>query len=229
MTASVNPMDDRNRDLNAAVRKQLRIHGVKMGSDAERAAIAVAHALRDHLLATASRSGTDVVPPVELAERIFQVPRSVLESTQPRIEDVLRAATLRPAQIGDRVRGYAGEHFGMIEGELVADPDVNSKGWSAIRADGQPTPYAALPNTVVVIQPASRPSDDASCPRCLGCGQLADSDDREPWTMWQDLPPGSDLAVRLGIVRPVPCGHCSGTGKKLTGEAGGAAEEADRG
>lgn len=51
------------------------------------------------------------------------------------------------------------------------------------------------------------------CHRCLGCGQLANSDDREPWTTWQDLPPGSDLAVRLGLVRPVPCDICGGSGK----------------
>lgn len=47
------------------------------------------------------------------------------------------------------------------------------------------------------------------CSTCDGCGQVANTDDREPWTAWEDLPPGSDLAVRLGLVRPVPCPDCA--------------------
>jgi hypothetical protein len=50
------------------------------------------------------------------------------------------------------------------------------------------------------------------CPRCLGCGQLANSDDREPWSAWEALPPGSDLAVQLGIVQPEDCDECHGKG-----------------
>lgn len=56
------------------------------------------------------------------------------------------------------------------------------------------------------------------CPRCLGCGQLANSDDREPWSAWSDLPPGSDLAVRMGIVQPIPCDECGGTGQASPGD-----------
>ncbi|MEV6879691.1 hypothetical protein [Amycolatopsis sp. NPDC051128] len=58
------------------------------------------------------------------------------------------------------------------------------------------------------------PHDDrlvpVPCPRCEGCGQLADTDDREPWTAWENLPPGSDLAVKAGLVKPVPCDQCDG-------------------
>lgn len=50
------------------------------------------------------------------------------------------------------------------------------------------------------------------CPRCEGCGQLADTDEREPWTAWTSLPVRSSAAVLLGIVRPVPCDECNGTG-----------------
>ncbi len=50
------------------------------------------------------------------------------------------------------------------------------------------------------------------CSRCDGCGKIADSDDGEPWTAWTSLPPGSDLAVRMGIVKPVPCPKCDGKG-----------------
>ena len=56
------------------------------------------------------------------------------------------------------------------------------------------------------------------CPRCLGCGQVADSEDAEPWSAWADLPPGSDLAVRMGLVKPVDCPECKGTGTKAEGD-----------
>lgn len=51
------------------------------------------------------------------------------------------------------------------------------------------------------------------CERCDGCGRVANSEDAEPWTVWESMPPGSDLAVRLGLVRPVPCPECKGTGE----------------
>lgn len=49
----------------------------------------------------------------------------------------------------------------------------------------------------------------APCPRCDGCGQIADTEDGEPWIAWTSLPPGSDLAVRLGQIRPIPCPDCT--------------------
>jgi hypothetical protein len=52
------------------------------------------------------------------------------------------------------------------------------------------------------------------CRKCDGCGQIASSEDGEPWTVWQNLPPGSDAAVRLGLVKPIPCPGCGGTGVK---------------
>jgi hypothetical protein len=57
-----------------------------------------------------------------------------------------------------------------------------------------------------------REDNPDACSRCLGCGQLANTVDREPWSAWADLPPGSDLAVRMGLVRPEPCDGCGGTG-----------------
>lgn len=53
----------------------------------------------------------------------------------------------------------------------------------------------------------------SECPRCEGCGQLADTDDREPWTAWTSLPLQSSMAVLLGAVKPIPCDQCGGTGK----------------
>lgn len=49
----------------------------------------------------------------------------------------------------------------------------------------------------------------APCPRCGGCGQIANTDDGEPWTAWTSLPVRSAAAVVLGVVRPIPCPTCS--------------------
>jgi len=51
------------------------------------------------------------------------------------------------------------------------------------------------------------------CTACAGCGQVANSEDREPWTFWLDLPLKSAAAVALGLVRPVPCDGCGGSGQ----------------
>lgn len=51
------------------------------------------------------------------------------------------------------------------------------------------------------------------CPRCDGCGQLADSEDREPWIEWTSLPVSSSFAILNGLVRPIPCDECGGSGE----------------
>ncbi|KJF21944.1 MULTISPECIES: hypothetical protein [unclassified Rhodococcus (in: high G+C Gram-positive bacteria)] len=51
------------------------------------------------------------------------------------------------------------------------------------------------------------------CSRCDGCGQVANTDDAEPWTYWAALPAGMDLAVQAGLVRPVTCLDCNGAGQ----------------
>jgi hypothetical protein len=60
------------------------------------------------------------------------------------------------------------------------------------------------------------PNPPTPCPRCEGCGQLANDDDRTPWTFWEQLEPPSNMAVTLGLVSPQPCPDCSGTGTKAT-------------
>ncbi|MFN3005124.1 hypothetical protein [Mycolicibacterium wolinskyi] len=50
------------------------------------------------------------------------------------------------------------------------------------------------------------------CRKCVGDGQIANDDDGTPWSAWANLPPGADLAVRMGLVRPVQCPDCKGTG-----------------
>lgn len=53
------------------------------------------------------------------------------------------------------------------------------------------------------------------CTRCDGCGKIANTDDGEPWSVWLDLPVGSAAAILLGIVRPLTCPACGGTGKAV--------------
>lgn len=56
-------------------------------------------------------------------------------------------------------------------------------------------------------------AETKKCLRCNGCGRIANSDDGEPWTMWETLPVKSAAAVIMGLVRPIPCPACNGTGK----------------
>jgi hypothetical protein len=58
----------------------------------------------------------------------------------------------------------------------------------------------------------AEPNGGNRCPTCAGCGAVANDDDRTPWKYWAELPAPSNLAVRLGIVRPEPCQDCGGTG-----------------
>jgi len=51
------------------------------------------------------------------------------------------------------------------------------------------------------------------CQTCDGCGRVADTEDREPWTAWTSLPLHSAAAVVLGIVRPITCPKCGGSGE----------------
>lgn len=51
------------------------------------------------------------------------------------------------------------------------------------------------------------------CGRCGGCGRIADNESGDPWTVWENLPVGSDAAVRLGLIKPITCPDCNGTGE----------------
>jgi len=56
-------------------------------------------------------------------------------------------------------------------------------------------------------------SETSECPRCAGCGRVADSDSGEPWSCWETLPEASKTALRLGLVRPMTCPDCAGSGR----------------
>ena len=53
-----------------------------------------------------------------------------------------------------------------------------------------------------------------TCTKCDGCGEVADTEDQEPWTLWDALPEICRSAMTLGIVRAMTCPACKGTGKK---------------
>ena len=57
-------------------------------------------------------------------------------------------------------------------------------------------------------------SDGEKCQACDGCGKVANTDDKEPWTVWANLPVKSAAAVIMGLVKPIPCDECGGTGKR---------------
>lgn len=63
----------------------------------------------------------------------------------------------------------------------------------------------------IVARAAELADTPDQCPRCDGCGHIADTAAGEPWTAWAMLPPGSDLAVRADTVRPIPCPDCATT------------------
>ena len=53
------------------------------------------------------------------------------------------------------------------------------------------------------------PAVDEKCKRCNGCGQIASTEDGEPWTEWTSLPVNSAIALVMGLVYPLPCPECS--------------------
>jgi hypothetical protein len=80
--------------------------------------------------------------------------------------------------------------------------------------------YVPAPRPKVFYEPLpddgrATPAIDATayhepevCPKCDGCGQVADTDDQEPWTAWTSLPLQSSAAVLMGLVKPIPCPVC---------------------
>lgn len=55
---------------------------------------------------------------------------------------------------------------------------------------------------------------ESDCTKCEGCGKVANDADQTPWRHWLRLPLESSAAVLMGLVRPVPCPRCGGTGKE---------------
>lgn len=55
---------------------------------------------------------------------------------------------------------------------------------------------------------------EAFCGRCEGCGRIANMEPMLPWTHYMKT--GMDRAgpATFGVLRPVPCPECQGTGRK---------------
>lgn len=56
--------------------------------------------------------------------------------------------------------------------------------------------------------------EPGACQFCWGSGKVTDGDDPEPWPIWAALRGPASAAVTLGIVYPVNCPKCEGTGKE---------------
>lgn len=116
------------------------------------------------------------------------------------------------------------------QGQMPAEPETGAEsvgavlGYVAPREAGYcPGPFVvdtcAAPDTCGMCAPVEEPQTPI-CTRCEGCGELANSDSREPWTFWASLPSESSLAVYTGLVWPIPCDACNGTGH-VRGEPAG--------
>lgn len=55
---------------------------------------------------------------------------------------------------------------------------------------------------------------DDICKMCEGDGRVANTPNPEPWPAWERLPEASKAAVQMGLVKPIPCPDCGGSGKK---------------
>lgn len=56
--------------------------------------------------------------------------------------------------------------------------------------------------------------NEHKCHNCDGCGKVADDDDQTPWKYYLELPLQSSTAVLMGLIKPITCPACNGTGKE---------------
>ncbi len=52
------------------------------------------------------------------------------------------------------------------------------------------------------------------CPKCEGCGKIATDEDGTSWSAWLELPLGSSFAVLAGLIKPITCPECGGSGRR---------------
>lgn len=71
-------------------------------------------------------------------------------------------------------------------------------------------PYASRPS---IEQLLAKEVTVPKCRKCEGDGRVADTDEQEPWSAWTSLPLQSSIAVLSGVVQPIPCPDCGGSGE----------------
>lgn len=103
----------------------------------------------------------------------------------------------------------AGVHH-QIKGPFIHRPGDDDS--AAVTFWGKKDLRPLLRQALALLDEHYAEAERPPCPTCLGCGQIADDEIGEPWLMWSTLPPGSDLAVRMGVVKPIPCPACGGKG-----------------
>lgn len=62
----------------------------------------------------------------------------------------------------------------------------------------------------------------SACTTCDGCGRVANDEDMTPWSLWEAMPAASKLAINMGLVRPVTCPDCAGSGRGTANESAAA-------
>lgn len=55
------------------------------------------------------------------------------------------------------------------------------------------------------------------CQRCLGWKRVDDGE-KQSWKYWAELPAQSRVAIDLGMVKPITCPDCNGTGIEPEGK-----------
>lgn len=62
-------------------------------------------------------------------------------------------------------------------------------------------------NEIVIIY-----TGEDACKKCLGWKRIDDGDEGLSWKYWAELPSPSNIAIQMGIVKPIECPRCHGTG-----------------
>lgn len=87
------------------------------------------------------------------------------------------------------------------EGTRVASRvlDHQLRAMQSMAGDSEETPQERRPPIAEI---------EGTCPTCDGCGQIANDEESTPWRHWQNLPKENQVAIRIGLVRPIDCPDC---------------------
>ena len=109
--------------------------------------------------------------------------------------------TTRTSEVGEEV-------IVASSGILVSGVNLDNA-LELVERDLESSETAELPKVLADEPPELAPP----CPTCEGCGQVANTEGREPWTAWMRIEFRSSAAIGLGLVKPIPCPDCGGSGR----------------